>query len=413
MGVTCCNGSSELDQIENFTNKLIQPTNYYILDEITHIPEEGLISSQNNKNSNTNSLSYSNKLEEFKRENNIPDKAFHLRVYASYDENIFPIWVEKGSTITMYVYGTWYLFDGQVEINSLGDSSQSQKIMNFPLGSLLAHVQGGKCFEVENNIQVTSNVSGYLLFLQNNGNFETRPHGFLDVYVIGGKIYKPLELERLSGWNYNIIDTVDTAGYLQDKEKELVILLNKLRTNPIKFATKYLTHLRDMSEYHERAYDELILIGKYMNDQGNNENNSVNMNDNEYTNNNSSKNNNNVNKLDIERVLKSDYQIYKIAQKHASDLNKTGSTGHVSVEGLVLEERLKAKNIDTNCFSEVCSFGKSCPIGILLQLLIDDDDVDNSQNRDTLINGNFSHIGISIQKHKTYGSSCVITLVKL
>ena len=413
MGVTCCNGSYEPDQIENFSNKQIEPSNHYIIDDIIHIPEEMLITNNISRIDKPPSLYYLNKLEEFKKEFEIPDKAFHLKVYASYDENIFPIWVEKESIINIYVFGYWYLFSGQVKIDSMGDS-QNQEIMNFPLGSLLGHVQGGKCFRIVNNISVTSNVSGYLNFLQNNGNFETHPYGFLDVFIVGGKMYKPLELERLSGWNYNLIDTVENASYLQEKEKELIILLNKLRVNPKEFANKYLTHLYDMSEYHRRAFNELTAIGNFINEHGNNENNSVNLNDNDYNNNNNTiKNKSYMNKLDYDRILNPDFQIYKIASKHASDLNKTGSTGHVSIEGHVLEERLKNKNIDTNCFSEVCSFGKSCPIGILLQLLIDDDDVDNSQNRDTLINGNFSHIGISIQKHKAYGSSCVITLVKL
>lgn len=401
MGVTCCNGSLEPDHIESYINKTIQPINYYMLDESTKNNYNQLINDTNNN--------YENNLEAFKKENNISEKAFHLRVYASYDENIFPIWIEKESTITIYVYGNWFLFNGQVELTSLGDF-QNQEIMNFPLGSLLGHVQGGNCFLVDNNIRVTSNVSGYLQFLQNNGHFETNPHGFLDVYVVGGKIYKPMELERLSGWNYNLIDTVDSCGYLQAREKELVILLNKLRINPSKFAVKYLTHLTDMSLYHQEAFDELTAIG---NELGNNNNDDFSSNINNENYNNSIKYSSNINKLDIESILKPDFQIYKIAHKHAIDLNKTGSTGHISAEGYNLEDRIKINNITTSCFSEVCSFGKSCPVGILLQLLVDDEGVDNSQNRDTLINGNFSHIGVSIQKHKAYSYSCVITLVKL
>lgn len=379
MGVTCCNRIEDPEQMDNFNNKIIYPINSYLKDDLL-VPEDYLSSSNKNKNSH-------------EKPHNIPENAYHLRVYACYDENIFPIWVDIGTSLSFQVSGHWYLFNGTKKIGPEGDH-ENQDVMDFPLGCLLGHVQGGECFMIENKLKYTSKSKGYLMMFQNNGSYETNPFGYLDVYVTGGKIYKYHELERLSGWNYNIIDTNEYAYYLSEKEKDLVILLNKLRTNPAKFAAKYLSHLVGMNTYYEETYNTLISMQRNYDEQTTDKGST-------YSN------------FESERVLKSDLNIYKIAEKHGSDLDKTGTVGHTSAEGLKLEERLKSFGVESNCFSEVCSFGKSCPIGILLQLLVDDEDINNSQNRETLIENNFSHVGVSIQKHKTYGYSCVITLVKL
>lgn len=375
MGVSCCNRAEDQYQLDSNNSKIMFPLNSYIKDSI-NVPEE-----------------WQSVVEEKPviKPTIVPEAAVHCRVYACYDENIFPIWVDVGSTLQFYVLGNWYLFDGMRKVGSEGDT-ENQSIMNFPLGSLLGHVQGGSLFEINNKSKYYSKKSGYLMMLQNNGSYETNPFGYIDVFVLGGKIYKWNEIERLSGWNYNMIDTGVGAYYLGEKEKDLLVLLNKLRYNPSKFAEKYLSHLSGMSSYYEETFRALSRIG-FNPDQSDGFSVSS--------------------TIESSSLLKPEYKLYKIAEKHGKDLNSTGNVGHISIEGLKLDERLRSFDIDSDCYSEVCSFGKACPIGILLQLLVDDDEIDNSQNRDTLIFGNFSHAGISIQRHKTYGFSCIITLVKL
>ncbi len=382
MGITCCTRSDDPEQLENQVNKIYHPINNYVKDDI-FIPSEF-------------------KIDYFTinpKPINIPENAVHLRVYASYDECAFPIWVDIGTVLTFYVYGSWFLFNGEKEITSEGITDNNTDVYNYPIGALLGHIQGGSLFEVSHKFRYTSKSQGYLMLLQNNGSYETNPFGYLDVYVTGGKIYRFNELERLSGWNYNMIDTSEEIYYLSQKEKDLLILINKLRSNPQKFAQKYLSHLAEVSLFHKQAFQYLMNLNVNRFSTGN---------DTDFTDKSSI-----YSTFSNPGILKSDINIFKIAEKHGQDLDFTGEIGHISKEGLTLEERLQSFNIESTCFSEVCSFGKACPIGILLQLITDDDDIDNTQNRDTLVNGTFTHVGISIQKHKSYSSSCVITLVKL
>lgn len=373
MGIMCCSRADDQNQLDDGNTKIQFPVNQYIrhsvvVPENCSIPEEAVIS----------------------RPKNIPSSAIHCRVYACYEENVFPIWIEVGVNIEFIVVGNWYLFNGEKMVGCEGDD-ENVLIMNHQLGSLLGHIQGGPLFQIYSGLKYQSRKAGCLMMLQNNGGYETNPFGYLDVYVLGAKLYRWNEIERLSGWNMNIVDTTRSFSFVGQKERDLLILINKLRQNPAKFADQYLSHYSGSNVFYDEAFKFLSQLSLAQS--------------NGFT---------SIHSMDIiDKCLKPELNLFKLAEKQGNDLNATGNTGHISTEGLTLVERLHSVNINSECFSEICSFGKSCPIGILLQLLVDDDDIDNFQNRETLVNGNYSHVGISVQLHKTYGYSCIITLVKL
>ena len=147
MGVSCCTRIEDPEYIESQLPKIIHPINSYVKDDII-LPVD------------TNIDYY----EETSRPNNIPDNAFHLRVYASYDESIFPIWIDVGTTINFFVTGTWWLFNGDTEITSEG-VTDNVEVYGFPLGCLLGHVQGGPVFEINNKTKYVSKHQGYLMRL--------------------------------------------------------------------------------------------------------------------------------------------------------------------------------------------------------------------------------------------------------
>lgn len=373
MGIICCNRADEQNQLDEGKLRIQYPINHYIKNSVT-VPEDCFLQEE----------AYET------RPNNIPNSAIHCRVYACYEENIFPVWVEAGAIIEFIVIGNWYLFNGEKKIGSEGDS-ENILVMNFQLGSLLGHVKGGPLFPIYNGSKFQNRKAGSLMMLQNNGGYETCPFGYLDVYIIGGKLYRWNEIERLSGWNASLLDTSIACNFVGQKERDLLILINKLRHNPIRFTEQYLSHYYN-NQFYEEAFKSLARLSSKsrQSDQFSSIQNSV-----------------------ADTNLKPELKLFMLAEKQGIDLNTTGGTGHISIEGLTLDERLRNISIDSDCYSEICSFGKSCPIGILLQLIVDDDEIDNSQNRETLLNDNYSHIGISVQPHKTYGYSCIITLVKL
>lgn len=380
MGINCCaRGVDKSQQLENLGLEALFPINCYIKESVI-VPESH------------SKLMYDHETTEIIKPLYIPNNAVHCRVFASYDENQYNLWVDAGTTLEFYVIGEWYLFEGLKTISCEGDHD-SQLAYNYPLGSLLGRVNGGALFQISNLSKYQSRVSGSLVLFQNNGSYETNPFGFLDVFIVGAKILKRNEIDLLLGWNITLIDTTVGSTYMSDKEKDLLILINKLRNDPKRFAQIYLTHLRNFSHFYENAFK--LLCEK---------DNAKSVNHIEFS-----------SDLDGENpsMLRPNFSLNKISKKHGKDLEITGQVGHVSIEGLDLQERLRSFDISSQNYSEICSFGKSCPVSIILQLIVDDDEVNNSHNRETIISGNFNHIGISIQNHKEYGSSCIITLIYL
>ena len=49
----------------------------------------------------------------------------------------------------------------------------------------------------------------------------------------------------------------------------------------------------------------------------------------------------------------------------------------------------------------------------MYNLLINDDQVDNSTNREVLVSGQYTHIGVSIKEHSIYSWACSIILAVL
>lgn len=307
----------------------------------------------------------------------IPENAVHLRLYATYDEKQYPIWVDQGTRVKFYVRGKWKLYDGEREVSCLGDEQNTERIMNYPVGCLMGYVQGGSVFQVYDRSTVVSTHSGCLFLFQNNGQYETRPSGYLDVFVLGGKIYKHSEIEKLSGWSYSIVDTTGSADYLTAREKELVILINKLRHNPRMFAEKYLTHLVELSKAYEECYNLLFNLP--------------------------------ARRLEM---LKCDWKLQQVAAIHARDMGENGEVGHISSDQKDLSDRIKDQSLVSQSFGENCSYGKASPISIMLQLIVDDE-ADNSGHRENFFKEEFSHIGVSIGPHKLYEWNCVQTFAAL
>lgn len=303
----------------------------------------------------------------------IPQDALHIRKFASYDEQQYPLWVSQGSKLTFLVKGAWQLYDGNKSVDSHGDLDNDESILKYPIGALLGYVQGGKVFGINNNTVYVSPVSGCLFLFQNNGNFETRPSGFLDIFILGGRVYEYSEIESLSGWSYPMMNTGSECYYLSDRERDLLVLINKLRYNPKLFAEKYITHLLDLGKAYEECYDMLSSLP-----------------------------------TGALEVLQSSKMLYKIASGHAKDMGDSGLVGHESTLGKDLNERIQESDLNIKTYGENCSYGKSNPLAILLQLLVDDEN-DNSGHRENFFKEEFTHVGISIKPHDTYEWNCVQT----
>lgn len=101
--------------------------------------------------------------------------------------------------------------------------------------------------------------------------------------------------------------------------------------------------------------------------------------------------------------------LYLAAKDHASDQANTGATGHDGSDGSKFTDRLaryceKGKGASAG---ENISYGKSEAREIVLQFLIDDG-VSSRGHRQNIMNGTYKQIGVATGTHKTYGALCVV-----
>ena len=156
---------------------------------------------------------------------------------------------------------------------------------------------------------------------------------------------------------------------MKEDEINLLIYINKVRTNPQLFAEQYLTN-QYKSEAEEELYKALMEMKP------------------------------------ISRLTTSK-ELYIISLNHAQDLGENKLAGHESSSGLNMEQRLINNGINTKIFAENCIFGYNDPVEIILKLLIDEDNLNRNQ-RKIILNKDFNKVGISIEPHSgEYCWSCI------
>lgn len=173
-------------------------------------------------------------------------------------------------------------------------------------------------------------------------------------------------------WNdpkYMKCNTAGNAGYMSSKEKEVIYILNLLRTNPKLFGN---TVVKKYPEYSHN--DNLRKIPEFKS---------------------LLKTLQNVRPLPL---LDPDALCYASAQCHAYSAGKRGYIGHERKDG--------------NCRSkqhfngECCEYGHNDALDILMTLLIDQN-IPSLPHR-TICLGPYKNLGVSIQPHKSYRYNAVL-----
>jgi hypothetical protein len=159
--------------------------------------------------------------------------------------------------------------------------------------------------------------------------------------------------------DYQVANTASDEDYLTDAEKNVIYFLNLARKQPKLFAETFLLDRigKPDSENEISLYEELL-------------------------------------KREPLPCLKPDKQCWESAKCHAIASGESGYVGH---------DR-------TGCTSyfwgECCQYGTSDPLGIVLQLLIDEGVPSLGHRRICL--GGYIQLGVSVQPHTTYGSNAVL-----
>ncbi|TAF66158.1 MAG: hypothetical protein EAZ55_06840 [Cytophagales bacterium] len=105
-------------------------------------------------------------------------------------------------------------------------------------------------------------------------------------------------------------------------------------------------------------------------------------------------------------MLYPDEQLTKAAVFHADDMGKTGGIGHESSDGTDPFERVMRFAGQRGAMAENCSYGFNTGLGIVGQLL-HDDDTPSLGHRKTILSADYSKVGVAIRPHAQYGYNCV------
>lgn len=178
-----------------------------------------------------------------------------------------------------------------------------------------------------------------------------------------------------SDWPQNIIEKANTAkdvAYLNDKEKEIILLFNLARTDGKKFAeTICQTYLDSNKIDQQDKYVKSLLKD--------------------------------LQKTSNLKPFKPQKDLFEIAKSHAIKSGKTGYVGHRNFNKRYDDALQKYRTVGENC-----DYGNSEPLDIVMNLLIDQG-VESLGHRKNILNPEFINIGLSIQPHKEYRVNCVIS----
>ncbi len=176
-----------------------------------------------------------------------------------------------------------------------------------------------------------------------------------------------------SEWNdikYSKCNTAVNAPYLRKSEKDVIYILNLIRSYPALFAKTVLKkypglsgngYLADDTYYFKSLVDTLLT-------------------------------------LEPVQMLYPDKTCYISAKSHAY---QSGITGYVGHERKVPDSKLKK-----HYYGECCDYGHKDALEIVLSLLIDEG-IPSLGHRDICLSS-YTKIGVSIQPHKIYGTNTVL-----
>jgi uncharacterized protein YkwD len=193
-------------------------------------------------------------------------------------------------------------------------------------------------------------------------------------------------------WDIAALDTAANAEYLTGIEKDVILEMNKVRTNPKKYAELYIQpRLRYYSGKNYSVPGQITLVTQ----EGTAAVNSC------IT---------ALSRANSVGVLTAEKGLSLAAKDHVKDQSKTGQTGHNGSDGSTPETRIKRYGVFGGSWAlgENIGYGSTTGREIICALLIDDG-VPSRGHRTNIMNKNFTQTGTAIGTHAQYRTSCTIT----
>jgi uncharacterized protein YkwD len=185
------------------------------------------------------------------------------------------------------------------------------------------------------------------------------------------------------------LNTAASAGYLSSLEKEIVFEINLFRSDPARYAEKYITLLAVRYNNKILSYPGDVPIKTVEGVSALYE--CV----------------RELKKLKPLPLLYPNDKLTRAADDHCADQSRTGKTGHVGNDNSNLRTRIERYGKWEKQIAENIAYGNTSARQVVVFLLIDDN-VRGRGHRKTFLNPELKLVGISCGKHPEYKTMCVM-----
>lgn len=199
------------------------------------------------------------------------------------------------------------------------------------------------------------------------------------------------QVNSRASWQIQSLNTAEDVNYLSDLEKEVILEVNMVRTNPKKYAEIYVEPLLQFYEGLYFRYPGQIPVVTA-------EGKSALLDCADA-----------LNEAEPVDVLKPSKGLTRAANDLTKDQSNSGKVGHTGGDGSNPFDRMKRYGSWEKTAAENVDYGNNSARWVVLSLLIDDG-VPGRGHRKNLMNGLFSVIGVSFGSHPFYGNMCVMDL---
>jgi uncharacterized protein YkwD len=192
-----------------------------------------------------------------------------------------------------------------------------------------------------------------------------------------------------SNWDIALLDTAANVDYLTGVEKDVILEMNKVRSDPNKYAELYIRPT--LRYYSGKNYSEPGQITIVTQEGAAAVNSCITA----------------LTRANAVGLLQPERGIWLAAKDHALDQSRTGQTGHNGSDRSDPFKRMERYGGGYKTAGENCAYGPNTGRDIVVQFLVDDG-VPSRGHRTNIMNRNFTQTGLSIQTHPQYRYVCVI-----
>ena len=193
-------------------------------------------------------------------------------------------------------------------------------------------------------------------------------------------------------WDIAALDTAADVNYLIGIEKDVILEMNKVRTNPKKYAELYIQPR--LKYYSGKNYSVPGQITIVTQEGAAAVNACITA----------------LNRANSVGVLTPERGLSIAAKDHVADQSRTGQTGHDGSDRSTPETRMKKYGMFSGSWTlgENITYGETTGRDIVCGLLIDDG-VPSRGHRTNIMNRAFTQTGVGYGTHRQYRTSCTIT----